>query len=213
MRSSKKSRNRGKPYHHGNLRPALVEAAARLAAKDGVEKVSLRRVAALARVSPAAPYHHFKNKADLLAAVAEEGFRRLNLAMERAHKRHITEPVHERFRRMGVEYVRFAVRNPHYFRVMFRPEIAHAAVRNPDSHGERAFMSLVRTVQAVRGESGEPSRDTMDRVLFAWSTVHGLASLWIDGSLRENEFYKTFGINALADAVTSVAVPAMAPAP
>lgn len=202
MKSTKQAEKKRK-YHHGNLRRALIEETAKLASREGVESVSLRRVAAAARVSPAAPYHHFKNKSDLLAAVAEEGFKRLHAAMTRAAGAGAAEAgVEGRLRRLGRAYVRFAVRFPHFFRVMFRPEIARAAEPDPDSWGQRAYFQLIRTIQEVMGEEGAPSEAVMKEAVYAWSVVHGLASLWVDGALSIEDPYAGWGIEAMAKYVT-----------
>ena len=68
MREAAAADNR--PYHHGDLRRALIDAAQRLLESEGPTALSLRAVAREAGVSPAAPYHHFKDKSDLLEAVA-----------------------------------------------------------------------------------------------------------------------------------------------
>ncbi|HSE40939.1 MAG TPA: TetR/AcrR family transcriptional regulator, partial [Acidobacteriota bacterium] len=111
-----------KTYHHGDLKNALVETAAKLVAEHGAGSVSLREVARAAGVSHAAPYHHFKDKNGLLAAVAEEGFRRFDTYQERALRAAPSEPS-ERLRALGRAYVRFALSNPHFFRVMFRDDL------------------------------------------------------------------------------------------
>src|SRR6186997_1076837 len=70
-----------RPYHHGDLRRGLVDAARRILEADGPTALSLRAVAREAGVSPAAPYHHFKDKGELLDAVAQEGWDMLNAQM------------------------------------------------------------------------------------------------------------------------------------
>ncbi len=200
MKSKKKKKPKG--YHHGDLRRVLIEEAARLGSREGVEALSLRRVAAAAGVSPAAPYHHFKNKSDLLAAVAEEGFRRLHGAMTRAAKGARPTDATHRLRGMGRAYVRFAVRNPHYFRVMFRPELARAHEPDPESWGQRTFFFLITTIQEVMGDEGEPSDAVMKEALFAWSIVHGLSSLWLDGTVAIEEPFASWGHAKLAEYVT-----------
>ena len=72
-------------YHHGSLRQALIEAAVKTIAKHGVDALSLRELAARAGVSPGAPYHHFSNRSELLASIAEEGFMRLEAHLVAAH--------------------------------------------------------------------------------------------------------------------------------
>src|SRR5205085_5869828 len=82
MRESQAAEAR--PYHHGDLRRALVDAARRILESEGPTALSLRAVAREAGVSPAAPYHHFKDKAELLDAVAQEGWDMLNVQMMQA---------------------------------------------------------------------------------------------------------------------------------
>jgi len=197
------------PYHHGRLRESLIEAAAGLGAREGVEAISLRRVAAEAHVSPAAPYHHFANKADLLAAVADEGFRRMNRAMDRAVAKVKNGSEMEQLRALGLAYVRFAARHPHYFRVMFRPEMARAAHPERHHHGPAAFMRFIEAVQRARGESGPPSESVFEYMLYAWSVVHGLASLWLDSALSQDHPFSTWTIRRMADRVTALALPAI----
>lgn len=201
-----KNKAAARAYHHGDLRRALIECTARLASREGVAAVSLRRVAAAAGVSPAAPYHHFKNKADLLAAVAEEGFRLLDRAMTRAAAKAPPAPL-DQMQAMGGAYVRFAARYPQYFRVMFRPELAAAAVPDPDSWGQRAYHRLIHGIQALLGEAGPPSEAVMAEVVYAWSVVHGLATLWVDGTLSSEPPFKDWGIDGLIAAITSRAGP------
>src|SRR5580700_4662434 len=97
-----------KPYHHGHLREALLQAAIRLIAEVGPQGFTLREVARRAGVSHNAPYRHFHDKDELVAAVAMEGFERLTAAMKRSAARGSTAP--ERLRLCGHGYVSFALR-------------------------------------------------------------------------------------------------------
>ncbi|MBO0720353.1 MAG: TetR/AcrR family transcriptional regulator [Blastocatellia bacterium] len=193
-----KSRKAGKEYHHGDLRRALVDAAAALAAEKGIADVSLREAARTAGVSHAAPYHHFKDKAALLAAVAEEGFIRLDAFQNEALESASRGPS-ARLSALGKAYVDFAIRNPHYFRVMFRKDLVETALYpSLQEVAGRTFDRLLTVVGDCLGSSSDT--EAMPLALTAWSLVHGLASLWLDGPLSSREFGGK-NIGALSDEV------------
>src|SRR5215468_6211539 len=104
----KETMARHKPYHHGNLREVLLEAAIRLIAEVGPTAFTLREVARRADVSHNAPYRHFRDRDDLLAAVAAQGFRELTRAMNEAAA--TKSDVLERLKYAGLGYVTFALR-------------------------------------------------------------------------------------------------------
>lgn len=170
-----------RPYHHGNLRHALLHAALQLIAESGPEAFTLREVARRAGVSHNAPYRHFHDKADLLAAVAIEGFERLTASMQQAMSRGATAC--ERFRLSGEGYVRFAQQYPQHLRVMFD---VPASKKAPAAYGEaarRAFQTLLDAVLALQAEGVLPPGDPMPPAFAAWSAVHGLAKLAASGHL------------------------------
>ena len=171
-------------YHHGALREALVEGAARLAAEKGAAAVSLRAVARRAGVSQAAPYHYFADKSALLAAVAEEGFRLFD-ASQAAAVLASTDPT-ERLCALGVSYVRFALDRPHYFKVMFRPHLVEVAKYPSLSEvSGRAFERLVETVRAARLAHGHDDEDPLAAATMVWAVPHGLATLYLDGPISK----------------------------
>src|SRR5665213_3923660 len=100
MRESQTAESR--PYHHGDLRRALVDAARRILEAEGPTALSLRAVAREAGVSPAAPYHHFKDKAELLDAVADEGWQMLDAGMAKAKA--AADP-RDKLTALGIAYV------------------------------------------------------------------------------------------------------------
>ncbi len=102
-----------RPYHHGDLRRAILGAALDVITAEGPSAVSLRDLARRAGVSHAAPAHHFKDRVGLLTAIAAEGFGLLATALDDA----------EDLRDAGVRYVRFAREHPAHFQVMFSPEL------------------------------------------------------------------------------------------
>lgn len=173
---------RGRPYHHGDLRTALVEAAARMAADTGPASVTLREVARRAGVSEAAPYHHFTDKAALLAAVAEEGFRLFDAHQAEALTRAPADPVAQ-LADLGVSYLRFAVAYPHYFQVMFRPSLVTCS-RSPefDTLAARSFERLMTATTAARRASGQTDADPYPAALAMWAMPHGLAGLYLEQS-------------------------------
>lgn len=170
-------------YHHGNLRDALVEAAAKLAAERGPAAVSLRETARRAGVSQAAPYHYFADKSALLAAVAEQGFRLFDARQATAWEAEPAIPA-RRLAALGVSYVRFALDQPHYFRVMFRPHLVEPA-KYPAlvEVASRAFERLVETVRAARLADGHDDADPVAAAHLFWSIPHGLATLFLDGPI------------------------------
>jgi len=166
---------RKRPYHHGNLREALLEAAIRLVAEAGPTGFTLREVARRAGVSHNAPYRHFRDKGELLAAVAAQGFRELKRAMLDASweigASNIT------VKRSGLAYISFALRRPEHFTVMFDAPISQANYPERDEAAEQAFGTLVGFVEACQSEGQLPRNDTLQRALAAWSLVHGIAKL------------------------------------
>jgi AcrR family transcriptional regulator len=181
---AKVQRRRGKaPYHHGALRHALVEAAAQVAAESGVAALSLREAARRAGVSQAAPYHYFADKSALLAAVAEEGFRLFDAMQQAALDQAPSNPT-DRLQQLGVAYVRFALENPHYFKVMFRPHLVEHA-KYPALHAvsSRSFQRLVDTTRAARRAHGHDDLDALAAAAMMWSVPHGLAMLYLDGPI------------------------------
>ncbi|HEX8870560.1 MAG TPA: helix-turn-helix domain-containing protein, partial [Lentzea sp.] len=107
------------PYHHGDLRRAVLAAAVDAITEHGPAGVSLRDLARRVGVSHAGPVHHFKDKAGLLTALAAEGFALLADALN------ATRATTDSFVDLGVTYVRFAVQHRAHFEVMFRPDLLH----------------------------------------------------------------------------------------
>ncbi len=170
-------------YHHGDLRRALLEAALQLIEREGPQGLTLRAAARLAGVSQAAPYRHFADKQALLATVAEEGFRAMTAAMRRATRPHADEPL-LRFQALGLSYVGFARSHPGHFRVMFGPEAADRSLY--PSLGEAAgetFRLLVEAIVECQKSGFVREGDPEELAVTAWSTVHGLSALLVDGQL------------------------------
>src|SRR5258708_14606995 len=164
---------RRKPYHHGNLRETLLEAAVRLIAEAGPAGLALREVARRAGVSHNAPYRHFRDRDDLMGAVARQGFRELTQAMLHAAERQSSAL--ERLKRSGLAYVAFALRRPEHFTVMF-DTAARVTSDHPDSAAaaEGAFDTLLNFVRNCQEEGQLPARDSHEMALLAWSMVHGI---------------------------------------
>lgn len=175
--------SRENSYHHGDLRRALLDAAAQLIQEKGSAGASLREVARRAGVSHAAPYRHFASKEALLASIAEEGFEQLRIVLEEAAAE--KAPL-DALRDTGCAYIEFAIAHPGYFRVMFSPE-AGAPCDYPSlvAASRGAFGVLVRTIQSCI-EAGEVRDEPAGELaLVAWSCVHGLSTLILDGMLEE----------------------------
>jgi len=160
------------PYHHGNLRQALLEQALKALRQHSAETISLRALASALGVSQAAPYRHFAGKDGLLAELATEGFRGLLLSMIKGREDRELTPLQE-LHALAVGYVSFAVRYPE--RNEQNSDLVEAA--------NACYHELQSTVR--RGLDNKDLKQKPVEVLTvaAWSMVHGLASLAIDGQL------------------------------
>jgi AcrR family transcriptional regulator len=163
---------------------ALLDAALHIVQTQGTAALTLRAAARLAGVSQAAPYRHFANKEAMLGAVAEDGFRSLMAAMRRAADAGGDGPL-ERLRGVGLGYVTFATEHPSHFRVMFAREMADRsafpALRQIATETFNVVVDAISDCQRaglVRSE--EPPADL---ALTAWSSVHGLSALLVNGVL------------------------------
>jgi AcrR family transcriptional regulator len=164
-----------RPYHHGDLRRALVDAARRLLESEGPSALSLRAVAREAGVSPAAPYHHFKDKAELLDAVAHEGWDLLLAAMTTA-KALAEGP--QKLTALGIAYVCFARENPALYRVMYDAARDKEAlpIEIDDGKDDSAYC-MVRDTMVELGADPSAVIDLELATIAAWCAGHGLAEM------------------------------------
>jgi AcrR family transcriptional regulator len=170
-------------YHHGDLRRALMDVSIDILKKHEVETLNLRKLAVLAGVSPGAPYHHFADRAELVAAIANEGFELLEGSMRKATATCANE-ASARLEALGQAYVHFAISHPGYFRVMFRRETHNNATTAMRGAGQRTFQLLCDAITACQQAGSAPAGDPQPLILHAWAAVHGLSTLLVDGDLK-----------------------------
>jgi len=176
--------NRTSPYHHGDLRAALIDEAAAMIAEEGAASVTMRALGQRLGVSRAAPYRHFEDKAALLVAVATVGFRRLNDRLQTAEAGASQSNV-ERLFSLGCEYVRFALENPAHYRVMYGSEgVTRQDVPELREAANALYEELVVVIEAHQQSGLIRREDPRLQAYVAWSTMHGLASLLIDGQIQ-----------------------------
>ena len=172
MRESQTAESR--PYHHGDLRRALVDAARRILEAEGPTALSLRAVAREAGVSPAAPYHHFKDKAELLDAVADEGWQMLDAGMAKAKA---AAPPRETLTALGIAYVCFARENPALYRVMYDAARDREALPEQMQKDEDSAYCKVRDTMVELGADPNNTIDLELATTAAWCAAHGLAEM------------------------------------
>lgn len=167
-------------YHHGNLAESLLEAVDEIATKFGLEAVSLRACAKLVGVSPSSAFRHYADKRALLTAFASRALARLTetlmQAREEAAKGH-----EDPFVGVGLAYVEFALDQPALFQAMWREE----TIYSNDEDYLAATSALSACLQSgFAGAIDDKDPDSLSaEELLAWSAVHGLAALLVDGPL------------------------------
>lgn len=174
------------PYHHGNLKVSLLEAAVLQLAEQTQNELSLRGLAKSVGVSVAAVYRHFPNKDALLAEVAADGFDRLVEQWETRLPKPGTVPARERFERLGEMYIAFAHASPAHFRLMFgQPDLR--TFPNLAAAAERCFGCVLAAARATLDEAGIDQKWVMPLANAAWSIVHGYVHLSLAHLLTRSE--------------------------
>lgn len=177
----KKSKN---SYHHGDLAESLLAAVDEIATKFGLEAVTLRACAKLVGVSPSAAFRHYSDKKALLTAFATRALAQLAECMSKAKitaEQTSTNPFHA----VGLAYIEFALDKPAFFRAMWREESLYvndpayiAAANQLRAHLESGFAETL--------EDKDPESLSAHELL-AWSSVHGLAKLFVEGTVAKGE--------------------------
>ncbi len=174
-----KGRGRREGYHHGNLKEALVEAALDLIARKGPAGFTFAEAARSAGVSPAAPYRHFRDRDELLASIAQQGFEqfeaRLNAAWNDGRPDTLTA-----FQRVGKAYLAFAREHPAHYSAMFESGLPLDGNPALLIASERAFAIIRAAAERLvaMAPPDQPRPPALMMALHIWSLSHGIASLF-----------------------------------
>lgn len=173
-----------KPYHHGDLANALVDAAIDIIEERGVEHVSVREVARRAGVSPGAPFRHFQSKSALLAAVAEQAMERLSEAVRAAQAPHDEDPL-DQLERIGLGYLDWARENPAHFEIVSQRSLVGLEGRSRELNDEIRTRMIALLESAKSNGQLSKAADINTLVLSCRALVYGLARMLVDGHFPE----------------------------
>ncbi len=168
-----------KNYHKGNLKNKLISSGLEILSREGVESLSLRMVAKAAGVSHAAPYRHFDNKESLIAAIAEEGYKKLSNSIIQAASLYPEDPELQ-LKEAGWGYISFALENPEHLKVMFG-SFSDSCVFDKGTSLD-TLIELIRNCQ-IKGVIRD--EDPLLLAITTWSTVHGLAIIFINNQMPD----------------------------
>ncbi|MEO0336948.1 MAG: TetR/AcrR family transcriptional regulator, partial [Pseudomonadota bacterium] len=170
-------------YHHGSLRQACIKQGLRFLSK-GQPGFSFRELARELKVSPGAPYKHFENKEELLAAISEEGFHQFSAALRESKAMSENKTPEEKFMNMGRAYLNFALDNPDHYRLMFSNAVPeHEVYATLHETAQSSFSELTSMVEGLQKIGYFANDDVMEQSMLIWTQVHGFVSLVIEGRL------------------------------
>jgi AcrR family transcriptional regulator len=177
------------PYHHGNLKEELLQTALETIDSEGLEAITLRDLTQRLGTSRTAVYRHFASKEALILGVIEKGYGHLDLMFTPIFQDH-TQSVVERFERMGRAYLDFAIAHPNLYRLLFgdnyrqeREEICDYK----DENQATGLYALIGLLLEAQEEGIIACEDPMIQAATVWASIHGLASLLIDGHLMMSD--------------------------
>ncbi len=171
-------------YHHGNLAESLLDAVDELATQFGLEAVSLRACAKRLGVSPSSAFRHYSDKRDLLTAFATRALLQLSDSLSAANAEAHREE-QDALLAVGLAYIAFAIDKPAFFRAMWNEETIYSA--------DDAYAAAAEQLSAnLKGGFADSIHDTdPDQLsveeLLAWSSVHGLANLFVNGPVGRGQ--------------------------
>ena len=173
-----------KTYHHGNLAESLLNAVDDIATQFGLEAVTLRGCAKRAGVAPSSAFRHYADKRALLTAFATRALRQLSSALETAKIR-ANEENADAFQTVGLAYIEFALDKPAFFRAMWREETIYSNDTNYAAAAQQLSAHLTGGFAQTIADNDPHSLSTQE--LLAWSSVHGLANLFVDGPIGNTD--------------------------
>lgn len=170
-------------YHHGDLKAALIAGAIELITQENIDSLSLRGLARYVGVSHAAPYRHFADKDELLAAIAEEGFRLLTSSLLQAQAASEKNPL-QQLHAIGKGYIHWGLQHSAHYRVMFgATQHKFEQFASLREAAKAAFEVLLQVIQVGQNQGFMIKGDTRLIADTAWAIVHGFVMLMIDGQL------------------------------
>jgi len=172
-----------RPYHHGDLKAAVLAAAEKILELEGVDALTLRAVARMVGVSHTAPKNHFGDLGGLLSELAAVGYRRFGAALSSAMERAGADP-RQRLKSMGLAYVAFARAYPNLFLLMYRGDRLDTNSPSLRDAIESTRQSLKNATTSVTPAVPLAPLQLAARATASWALVHGFAMLLLDGRLR-----------------------------
>lgn len=169
-----------RPYHHGDLRQALTLAAGRIIAEEGAANFTWAKATAMAGVSVAAPYRHFKDKTELFTAVAVHVYTALRRWIIKRVSKVALDPAKRSLARVDA-YIGYARKHPHLFSLLFSADVDYTPGGELANLGRKTVTEWVHDIMAATGCSEELAER---RARDAWLILHGAATLAINGHLR-----------------------------
>jgi AcrR family transcriptional regulator len=172
-----------KSYHHGDLKNALIGAGVAILSEEGLEGLSLRKVAQRAGVSHNAPYSHFADKQSLIAAISTEGFQQLYESLDAAITANLKKP-RKQLQQAALAYVRFALEHRDTFKIMFSG-VLEKEKEYPAfvEISQKTFRRVVDIVRACQKAGLLKSRSAELTAVAVWGQVHGIVSLALEGQI------------------------------
>ena len=167
-------------YHHGNLRQTLLLAAAEMISENGIESLSLRKLAEMVGVSRTAAYHYFHDKNDLLCAIAANGFRRWQMSLNQLESNSL--PERDKFEQYILGYIAFATNNPEEYELMFGRCIwKQSKCQELQDISHATFQHQVEMIAHWQSTGLVIGDNSLRSAQIIWGTLHGIAKLFIDG--------------------------------
>ncbi|WP_299183783.1 TetR/AcrR family transcriptional regulator [uncultured Neptuniibacter sp.] len=189
-----------KPYHHGDLRESLLHSATDLIAEGGVDNLSIRKLADRVGVSRTAPYHHFKDKNELLCAIAEQGFSKQDQLVQSFTEQQSGQSPSEQFEQYVLTYIRFANEEKETYDLMYGREIWKSGqpTERLQSISKQCFRNWLHWVEKLQQDNVfDPGQPSLRVAQSSWAALHGLCRLFNDGIYIDREDIEDIALNTV----------------
>lgn len=167
-----------KKYHHGDLKIQLIKSGLHMIQENGINKLSLRKLAQLCNVSEAAPYSHFKNKDELLSAMQEYITEQLQKCLQDAYERTEQNNSPMAILSMGKAYVQFFIKYPEYYSFLFaQPFLKIDLSMGNETNGFEPFQYYKEKAYTIYRNEGFSEDRIKYGIIAMWAKVHGIAAI------------------------------------